>query len=188
MQLEDKISIIEAILFATGEPVSADVITACCDIEAEALPKLVKMLNDRYDNTASALKVLKLGENYQLATRQEFSSYIKSALENRRSMVLSSAAMEVLTIVAYNQPVSKSFVESVRGIDSSSIVNALVEKELLQEAGRLDVPGKPVSYKTTDNFLRCFGLSSIEDLPQLPSHNDQVSFDEVKDETNTVNV
>ncbi|MDE5577553.1 MAG: SMC-Scp complex subunit ScpB, partial [Oscillospiraceae bacterium] len=95
-------------------------------------------------------------------------------------------AMEVLTIIAYNQPVTKGFVEHVRGIDSSSVVNSLVEKNLLEEAGRLDVPGKPIAYKTTPAFLRCFQLSSLDDLPALPDSDGQVSFDEIliaKDET-----
>ena len=92
---------------------------------------------------------------------------------------LSPAAMEVLTIIAYNQPVTKGFVEHVRGIDSSSVVNSLLEKNLLEEAGRLDVPGRPIAYKTTDAFLRAFQLSSLEELPALPSADGQVSFDEI---------
>ncbi|MFA5659511.1 MAG: SMC-Scp complex subunit ScpB, partial [Oscillospiraceae bacterium] len=87
--------------------------------------------------------------------------------------------MEVLTIVAYNQPVTKSFVEHIRGIDSSSVVNSLVEKELLEEAGRLDIPGKPIAYRTTNAFLRCFRLSSLAELPPLSGKNEQVSFDDV---------
>ena len=102
-------------------------------------------------------------------------------MENKRATTLSPAAIEVLTIVAYNQPVTKSFIEHIRGIDSSSIVNSLVEKDLLEEAGRLDIPGRPISYKTTNTFLRCFKLSSIEELPPLPSHNDQVSFNDVEE-------
>lgn len=125
--------------------------------------------------------VLKLGNCYQLSTRAEYSGYIKTALENKRTATLSPAAIEVLTIVAYNQPVTKAFIEHIRGIDSSSIVNTLVEKDLLEEAGRLDVPGRPISYKTTNTFLRCFQLSSISELPPLPSHNEQVSFDDVED-------
>jgi segregation and condensation protein B len=88
--------------------------------------------------------------------------------------------METLAIIAYNQPVSKSFIENVRGTDSSSVVNSLVEKGLLCEAGRLDVPGKPIAYQTTANFLRCFGLSSIENLPLLPDSSGQVSFEELE--------
>lgn len=181
MQIEEKISILEAILFASGEPIDSDKLSVASGIEQEAIPKIIQLLSDRYENQDSALKVLKLGNCYQLATKQQYAGYIKSALENKRATTLSPAAIEVLTIVAYNQPVTKSFIEHIRGIDSSSIVNSLVEKDLLEEAGRLDIPGRPISYKTTNTFLRCFKLSSIEELPPLPSHNDQVSFNDVEE-------
>jgi len=182
MQIDEKISIIEAILFASGDPIDCEKLALASGIEIESIAKLVLLLGDRYENCNSSLKVLKLGNCYQLSTRLEYSGYIKTALENKRTATLSPAAVEVLTIVAYNQPVTKSFVEHIRGIDSSSIVNSLVEKDLLEEAGRLDVPGRPISYKTTNTFLRCFKLSSLDDLPSLPSHNDQVSFNDVDDE------
>lgn len=179
MQLEENISIIEAILFASGEPIESDKLAQAADLETDSIEMMVKFLNDRYDNMCSALRVIKLNESYQITTRERFAPFIKVALENTRKAILTPAAMEVLTIVAYNQPVSKSFVENVRGIESSLIVNSLVEKDLLCEAGRLDVPGKPVAFKTTETFLRCFQLSSIKDLPPLPSHNEQVSFNDV---------
>ena len=103
-----------------------------------------------------------------MCTHPAYATVIQRAVETKKAAPLSAAAMEVLTIVAYNQPVSKSFVEHVRGVDSSSVVNTLVEKELLTEAGRLDVPGKPVAYATTPHFLRCFGLQSLDELPPLP--------------------
>ncbi len=182
MQVDEKISILEAILFACGDPVTAERLSEAGGIETEIIARLINLLNDRYDEAHSALRVLKLGESYQLSTRLDYSGYIKSALENKRSATLTPAAMEVLTIVAYNQPVTKSFIEHVRGIDSSSVVNSLVEKDLLEEAGRLDIPGKPISYKTTSTFLRCFKLSSLSELPPLPSHNEQVSFDDVSED------
>ena len=182
MQIDEKISIIEAILFASGDPIDSEKLSLASGIELESVAKLIQLLGDRYEESSSSLKVLKLGNCFQLTTRIEYSSYIKTALENKRTATLSPAAFEVLTIIAYNQPVTKSFVEHIRGIDSSSTVNTLVEKDLLEEAGRLDVPGRPISYKTTNTFLRCFKLSSIDELPPLPSHNEQVSFDDVEDE------
>ena len=179
MQIEEKVSILEAILFACGESVEINKLSLASGIEEETIPKLIKLLNDRYDDNNSSLIIIKLSNSYQLATRCEYSDYIKSAMETKKTTPLSPAAMEVLTIIAYNQPVTKSFVEHVRGVDSSSVVNSLIEKNLLEEAGRLDVPGKPLAYKTTNTFLRCFQLSSLEDLPPLPSHNNQVSFDEI---------
>ncbi len=179
MKLKDEISIIEAVLFASGDPVEADKLAYAAGVDADDVDKLVRMLSDRYEDSESALCVLKLGTSYQLAVKRSYDTFIKAAFEQKKAAPLSQAAMEVLTIIAYNQPVSKSFVEHIRGVDSSSVVNSLVEKDLLEEAGRLDVPGRPIAYKTTDTFLRAFQLSSIEDLPSLPSADGQVSFDEI---------
>lgn len=179
MKINEGISAVEAILFAHGDPIEGDKICAAAGIETNMLEKLIPLLMDRYEETHSALTVMKLGNSYQLAVRSEFFEYVRAALETKKNTPLTPAAMEVLTIVAYNQPVTKGFVEHVRGIDSSSVVNSLVEKNLLEEAGRLDVPGKPIAYKTTPAFLRCFQLSSLEDLPALPDSDGQVSFDEI---------
>lgn len=186
MKINEGVSAVEAILFAHGEPIEAEKLCAAAGIEPDMPEKLVRLLADRYESTGSALTVLKLGNSYQLAVKAEFFDYVRAALESKKNTPLSPAAMEVLTIIAYNQPVTKGFVEHVRGIDSSSVVNSLVEKNLLEEAGRLDVPGKPIAYKTTPAFLRCFQLSSLDDLPALPDSDGQVSFDEIliaKDET-----
>lgn len=179
MKINEGISAVESILFAHGEPIEAEKLCAAAGVEADMSEKLVQLLIDRYESTGSALTVLKLGNSYQLAVKAEFFDYVRAALESKKNTPLSPAAMEVLTIVAYNQPVTKGFVEHVRGIDSSSVVNSLVEKNLLEEAGRLDVPGKPIAYKTTAAFLRCFQLSSLDDLPALPDSDGQVSFDEI---------
>ena len=179
MKINEGISAVEAILFAHGEPIEAEKLCAAAGVEADMPEKLVQLLVDRYESTGSALTVLKLGNSYQLAVKAEFFDYVRAALESKKNSPLSPAAMEVLTIIAYNQPVTKGFVEHVRGIDSSSVVNSLVDKNLLEEAGRLDVPGKPIAYKTTSAFLRCFQLSSLDDLPALPDSDGQVSFDEI---------
>lgn len=179
MKINEGISAVEAILFAHGEPIESEKLCAAAGIEDDMPEKLIQLLIDRYESTGSALTVLKLGNSYQLAVRAEFFDYVRAALESKKNTPLSPAAMEVLTIIAYNQPVTKGFVEHVRGIDSSSVVNSLVEKNLLEEAGRLDVPGKPIAYKTTPAFLRCFQLSSLDDLPALPDSDGQVSFDEI---------
>lgn len=180
MQLEEKLSVLEAILFACGEPIEDEKLSIASGVEASTLPKLIELLSDRYENSNSSLRIIKLGDSFQLSTKLEYAPFIKAAIETKRTATLSPAAMEALTIVAYNQPVTKSFVEHIRGVDSGSVVNSLIEKDLLEEAGRLDVPGRPISYKTTNTFLRCFKLSSIEELPPLPTHNDQVSFDDVE--------
>ncbi len=179
MKLNEGVSVIESILFAHGDPIESDKLCEAAGIEQDTLEKLINLLSDRYESTSSSLQVMKLGSCYQLAVRADYSEYVRAALETKKNTPLSPAAMEVLTIVAYNQPVTKGFVEHIRGIDSSSVVNSLVEKNLLEEAGRLDVPGKPIAYKTTSAFLRSFQLSSLDDLPPLPGSESQVSFDEI---------
>lgn len=161
-------AIAEAVLFGCGEPVPCERLAEVLGIDAKELPDIMECLNKRYEDAGSGLRAKPLGKSWQLCTEKEFAPYIRAAMENKKGAVLSNAAMEVLTIVAYNQPVTKSFIEHVRGIDSSSVVNTLVERELLEEAGRLEIPGRPIAYKTTDNFLRCFELSSLGDLPPLP--------------------
>ena len=190
MKINEGIAVIEAILFAHGEPIEAEKLCSAAGIEEDTLIKLIQLLGDRYEAEESALTVMKLGNSYQLAVKADFIDYVRAALETKKNTPLSPAAMEVLTIIAYNQPVTKGFVEHIRGIDSSSVVNSLVEKNLLEEAGRLDVPGKPIAYRTTPAFLRCFQLTSIDDLPPLPNSEGQVSFDEIliskEDEENAV--
>lgn len=179
MKLNDGIAIIEAILFACGEPVSPDKFAEASGIDVETVVKLIDQLERRYNVQESGIRIIRVNGSFQLATRQEYADYVKAALETRRQAPLSQAAMETLSIVAYNQPVTKAFVEQVRGIDSSSVVNTLVERDLLEEAGRLELPGRPVAYRTTDTFLRCFGISSLEELPPLPNQEGQLDFDEL---------
>lgn len=179
MQLNRKIAVVEAIIFAAGDPIEAEKVAEGANVETETVHKFVRILNDRYEENDSALEIIKLGNSYQLTARSEFADAVKAAMETKKQAPLTPAAMEVLTIIAYNQPVSKSFVEHIRGVESSNIVNSLVEKNLLEEAGRLDVPGKPIAYRTTQTFLRCFRLSSLADLPPLPGHDEQVSFDDI---------
>lgn len=182
MKIDEKISVLEAILFSSGEPMESSKLAEAIEVDKSTLDKLVSLLNDKYSNCSSALKVYLLNDSYQLGTREEYSSHIKKAMETKNNSKLSQAAFEVLTIIVYNQPVTKGFVEHVRGVDSSSVVNSLVEKGLLEEAGRIDVPGRPIAFKTTSNFLRSFKLKSLDDLPPLPNQERQVSFDDVLDE------
>lgn len=185
MNLQDNIAILEAILFASGEPVDILRLESASGTDAATIKRLMELLDDRYKETESALMVVRLENSYQLCTRPEFAEYIRAAAEIRRNTPLSAAAMEVLAVVAYNQPVSRSFVENVRGVDSSGVISSLVEKGLLCEAGRLDVPGRPIAYRTTENFLRSFGLSSIENLPPLPGTDGQVSFSDIAEPDST---
>ena len=127
------------------------------------------MLCDRLDSSGSAVKLVRLDFAYQLCTRKEYAENIRSVLDLRRKAPLSQAAFEVLAVIAYNQPVTKAYVEQVRGVDCSGVVSTLVEKGLLEEKGRLELPGRPLLYGTTANFLRCFGLKNLDELPEVPA-------------------
>ena len=159
---------IEAILFSSGEPVSAERISAVIEVDVKTVHKLIAQLIDEYESRDGGVLILKLGTSYQMVSNKEYGSFVRTALDMRRNVPLSQAALEVLAIVAYNQPITKSFMEQIRGVDCSGVVSTLCEKELIEEAGRMDLPGRPISYKTTANFLRCFGISSLDMLPALP--------------------
>lgn len=179
MKLTEGIAAVEAIMFAYGDPITIDKLSEAAGLDNETTVKLIDQLERRYNVNESGLKIIRVNDGFQITTRSEYAENIKKAMETRRQQPLSQAAMETLSIVAYNQPVTKAFVEQVRGIDSSSVVNTLVERDLLEEAGRLELPGRPVAYRTTDTFLRCFGLSRIEELPALPNQEGQLDFDEL---------
>lgn len=179
MKFSEGMAAVEAVLFASGEPIELEKLAEAVGVEPELAERMIDRLNDRYIENTSALTIGRLGTSYQMMTRAEYAGYIKSALENRRQAPLSPAAMEVLAIVAYNQPVTRGFVEQVRGVDSSGVVKSLVERNLLEEHGRLDdVPGRPIAYRTTENFLRCFGIETIGALPPIPNSTDQIYIDE----------
>ena len=179
MEINELANTLEAVLFACGESVESKRLCQALDTDITALHEAAALLDEKYEN--SGIELLRLDSAYQLATKRAYAPQIKAVLEIKRSSALSPAALEALTVVAYNQPVTKAFVESVRGVDSSGVVNSLVEKGLLCEAGRLELPGRPIAYVTTDNFLRAFGLSSIKDLPPLPEQSGQVTIDEIID-------
>lgn len=154
-----------AVLFAVGDPIAPEKIAAALDISTDTVRGMLEKLRESFEAKGGALQVLYLDGQYQLATRSEYADDIRKVLSERRNVPLSPAALEVLAAIAYNQPVTRAYVEQVRGVDSSGIIASLTEKGLLEEAGRLDLPGRPIAYRTTAHFLRTFGLSSLEDLP-----------------------
>ena len=170
MDLKQTKAAVEAMLFAHAEPVTAERLAGVLGVEEDAVSRLLLSLRDDYEAEDRGLVLLQLVEPWQLATKTAYAPYIKDIMDTRRNTPLSPAALEVLAIVAYNQPVSRSFIEQVRGVDSSSTVQTLVQKGLIEEAGRLDLPGRPVSFRTTDVFLRTFGIASLAELP--PLHGD----------------
>ena len=166
---------VEAVLFASGEPMSIERLAQTFEITPEKIVKTVESLAEEYANNGSSIVIVRLENTYQMATDEKYAEYIKKAFDIRRRTPLSSAALEVLAVVAYNQPVTKSFIEQVRGVDCSGVVSTLVEKGLIEEQGRLELPGKPLLYGTTKNFLRCFGISDLSELPELPKNENVVN-------------
>lgn len=170
MTMSELTSAFEAVLFSGGEPQSIDRFSQVFDITPEKVVKVMEALEKKLNEQKSGLELLRLDNTYQLATKAEYADYIKKMFDIRRRTPLSPAALEVLAVVAYNQPVTKSFIEQVRGVDCSGVVTTLVEKGLIEECGRLELPGKPLLYGTTKNFLRCFGINDLSELPPLPKN------------------
>ena len=177
MELRQLKATVEAMLFAHGEPVSSERLAEVLEMQTEDMERVLLSLSDDYASQDRGICLLHLEDRWQLATKNEYAAPIKTLMDNRRNTPLSSAALEVLAIIAYNQPVSRSFVEQVRGVDSSSTIQKLVKMGLVEEAGRLDLPGRPVSFRTTDVFLRTFGLKSLLDLP--PLHEDDYPLEAI---------
>lgn len=183
MDLSKYIPALEAILFAGGEPVPASRIAAALELSEQNVEKTAVLLEQKLSSPDSGIELLKLSDGYQLATKKQFEEPIRTVFELRRSTPLSSAAFEVLAVVAYNQPVTKGYVEQVRGVDCSGVMSSLVLKGLIEECGRLDLPGRPILYGTTDAFLRCFGLSELSELPALPEEEAAKSFENTSAKT-----
>ena len=159
---------LEAILFASGEAVERSRLARVLECDLHTVELLIQRLRLRYQSYESAIDIVSLDSAYQMCTAPEYGSVIRAALELRRAAALSQASLEVLSIVAYNQPVTRALIEQVRGVDCSSLIRSLTEKRLIEEAGRMNIPGKPIVYKTTANFLRCFGITATDQLPALP--------------------
>lgn len=158
---------IEGILFAAGEPVKASKLAAVLEEPIDKVNEAVKLLRHEYDLNLRGLKIIEIDDGYQLCSRPEYYAYIQEILGEQRRQALSNAAMEALAIVAYKQPITRGQVEYIRGVNSDGAMNRLVERNLIEESGRLDAPGRPILYKTTQNFLRCFGLKNPKDLPPV---------------------
>lgn len=172
MTTAELIPAFEAVLFSGGEPLSIDRFSQVFDITPEKVVEVMEALSKRLNAKDKGVELVRMENTYQLATKKEYAGYIKKMFDIKRRTPLSPAALEVLAVVAYNQPVTKSFIEQVRGVDCSGVVTTLVEKGLIEERGRLELPGKPLLYGTTKNFLRCFGINDLTELPPLPKNED----------------
>lgn len=165
-------AIVEAILFSSGEPLELSRISQAIEIDDEQTEQLLLNLAAELDERDSGICLLNLGGKYQLSSRAKYGDYIRRVLEVKKNTPLSQAAFEVLAVIAYNQPVTKAFIEQVRGVDCSGVIATLCQKKLIEEKGRLELPGRPLIYGTTSDFLRCFSFSSLSDLPELPKNEE----------------
>ena len=188
MNIKEMIPAFEAVLFASGEPMSIERFAQVFEIAPEEVIGIMDELDKKLKKKENGFELVRLENMYQLATKNQYVDYIKKAFDIRRRTPLSPAALEVLAVVAYNQPVTKSFIEQVRGVDCSGVVSSLIEKGLIEEKGRLELPGRPLIYGTTDQFLRCFSLSSISELPELPEDAEagdigsQMALEDIEDQ------
>lgn len=158
---------VEAILFAAGEPVTTKRLAFAMEVDPDEVDKAAQELMDLYGYERRGIRIVHLEDSWQMCSAGELASYVTKALETRKPPKLSAAQLEALTVIAYYQPATKAQVEQIRGVDSSYSVGALLNKKLIEECGRLEVPGRPILYRTTPDFLRTFGLQSLEDLPPL---------------------
>ena len=186
MEISQKKAIIEAILFSAGVPVKKSDLILALEISQEDIENLVENMQEEYKQENRGIEIIKMEDSYQLCSKKELHSYIYPVLDKRNKPSLSNAALETLAIVAYNPQITRAEIEAIRGVSADACVYKLLEYGLIEEAGKLDLPGKPMSYKTTPEFLRMFGYSSLEELPELPRYkldeNKQIVIDELIEE------
>ena len=173
MRSEEIIGEIEAVVFASGEIVPADKIIEAFDISEELYLEAEKLLMEKYNKPTSGIHLLKIGNGLQFCSNPEYIKSVQRVLNLKKNTPLSPAAMEVLALVAYNEPVTKAYVEQVRGVDCSGVISTLIQRELIEERGRLELPGRPLLYGVTENFLRCFNISDLSFLPVLPENDEE---------------
>lgn len=189
MEIKQYQAALEAVLFSSGEPVAAARLAEALEQDVETTVRLADDLMHAYNTGDGGLCIVKLDDQYQLCTKTAYAAYVRRALEIHRNAPLSQAAFEVLAIVAYNQPVTRAFIEQVRGVDCGAVLQGLSTKGLIEEKGRLELPGRPLLYGTTANFLRCFGMSSLKELPSLPQEENgmqETTLEEVIEDAEAV--
>jgi len=176
-------SIIEAMLFAAGREVSVKELTNVLELGAEDIDKIILKMKSEYVARNSGIEIIKVDNNYQLCTKKEYYEYIYPLFDNRAKPNISNAALETLSIIAYNPNITRSQIEAIRGVSADGTVYKLLEFDLIEEAGKLDAPGRPTMYKVTNKFMKMFGISSLEELPELPRYkldeNEQIVIDDV---------
>lgn len=183
MELEKAEAIIEAMLFSTGSIITIKDIMNVIELGAEDIEKIMQKMRTKYESKNSGIELVRVEDGYQLCTKKEYYEYIVPLFDNRSKPSISNAALETLSIIAYNPKITRSEIDAIRGVNSDGTIYKLLEYNLIEEAGKLDAPGKPVLYKVTPDFMKMFGLSSLEDLPELPRYkldeNEQIVIDDI---------
>ena len=183
MSFSKEQSIIEAMLFAAGREVNIKELMNVLELSKDDIDKIVLNMKAQYEENNSGLEILKVDDNYQICTKKEYYEYIYPLFDNRSKPNISNAALETLSIIAYNPNITRSEIETIRGVSSDGTIYKLLEFDLIEDAGRLNAPGRPTMYKVTNKFMKLFGISSLDELPELPRYkideNEQIVIDEV---------
>lgn len=186
MEVERNKAIIEAILFASGRVVKINELMTILELGEEEIIKLVELLKSEYEGNNKGIKIINIEDGFQMCTKEEFYEYLYPIFDKRSKPKLSNAALETLAIIAYNPKVTRSEIETIRGVNCDGTIYKLLEYNLIEEAGRKDLPGRPTSYQTTEKFLKTFGYSNLDELPELPKYkldeNEQIVLEEIIDQ------
>lgn len=186
MEFENKLAIVEAMLFASGNIITNKDIMTILEIGDDEIQNIIGTLKERYNKNNSGLELIKVEDGYQLCTKKELYEYIYPLFDNRAKPTLSSSALETLSIIAYNPKITRSQIEAIRGVSSDGAIYKLQEFNLIEKTGKLDAPGRPGVYEVTENFLKMFGISNLDELPELPRYkldeNEQIVIDDLLEE------
>lgn len=186
MEIEQVKASLEAILFAVGREVKIKEFVSSLEINEEDVTTIMETLKEEYDQKRRGIQIIRIGDAYQMCTKKEYYDFVYPILDKRSKPNLSNAALEILSIIAYNTGVTRAEIEAIRGVNSDATIYKLMEYNLIEEAGKTDAPGKPMSYRTTTNFLKMFGYMNLESLPSLPKYkmdeNQQIVIDDILEE------
>lgn len=186
MEIEKIKSIIEAILFAAGREVKVNELVSAVEVNPKDIESIIESMRIEYEEQKRGMEIIKINDGYQMCTKKEYYEYIYPIFDKRNKPNLSQASLESLAIIAYNPKITRAEIEAIRGVNSDATIYKLLEYNLIEEAGRLDAPGRPTTYKITSNFLKMFGYTSLEELPDLPRYkmdeNQQIVIDDLLEE------
>ena len=192
MEIDKMKQIIESIMFAVGREVSLQEISSVLEITPDNVQEIIESMKVEFEEAGRGVQIIKVNDGYQLCSKKENYEYIYQIIDKRNKPNLSQAALETLAIIAYNPKITRAEIESIRGVNSDGTIYKLLDHNLIEDAGRLDAPGRPTTYQTTKEFLRLFGYTSLEDLPELPRYkldeNQQIVIDDIIEEDNKEDV